>query len=171
MEIAQRRGLVVIEDAAQAILARYRGRALGYFGRFAALSFHETKNVHCGEGGALLVNDAPDVNRAEIIHEKGTNRRAFFRGHVDKYTWVDVGSSYLLSDLAAASLWAQLEGAREILELRMGIWCTYAPRSRIWRNRVGYGDRSSPPECEAIAPLYQLLLRPRPSGIAFAATQ
>lgn len=123
--IADRHGLVVIEDAAQAILASYRGRPLGSFGSYAALSFHETKNIQCGEGGALLVNDPAGVDRAEIVHEKGTNRRAFFRGHVDKYTWVDVGSSYLLSDVAAAFLWAQLEDAREIVELRRRIWRAY----------------------------------------------
>lgn len=124
-EIARRHGLLVIEDAAQAILATYRGRPLGSFGDFAALSFHETKNVQCGEGGALLVNVPDAVERAEVIHEKGTNRRAFFRGQVDKYTWVDIGSSYLLSDVAAAFLWAQLERADEIVAARREIWRRY----------------------------------------------
>jgi dTDP-4-amino-4,6-dideoxygalactose transaminase len=123
--IARRHGLVLIEDAAQGILASYHGRPLGSFGSYAALSFHETKNIQCGEGGALLVNDDAQIERAEIVHEKGTNRRAFFRGHVDKYTWVDVGSSYLLSDVAAAFLWAQLERAQEIIELRRAIWGAY----------------------------------------------
>jgi dTDP-4-amino-4,6-dideoxygalactose transaminase len=122
---AERYGLVVIEDAAQAILASYHGRPLGSFGSYAALSFHETKNIQCGEGGALLVNDPARVDRAEIVHEKGTNRRAFFQGLVDKYTWVDVGSSYLLSDVAAAFLWAQLERAAEIVGLRRAIWDAY----------------------------------------------
>jgi dTDP-4-amino-4,6-dideoxygalactose transaminase len=124
-DLARRHDLVVIEDAAQAILATYRGRPLGSFGDFAAFSFHETKNIQCGEGGALLVKDGRAVERAEIIHEKGTNRRAFFRGQVDKYTWVDIGSSYLLSDVAAAFLWAQLERADEIVDARREIWQRY----------------------------------------------
>lgn len=119
---AGKHGLTLVEDAAQAIGATYRGRPLGSFGHLGALSFHETKNVHCGEGGALLVNDDALVERAEIIHEKGTNRRAFFRGQVDKYTWVDIGSSYLLSDVSAAFLWAQLERLAFINERRHAIW-------------------------------------------------
>lgn len=124
-EIAGRHRLIVIEDAAQGILASYRGRPLGSFGDYAALSFHETKNLQCGEGGALLVNARGALERAEIIHEKGTNRRAFFRGQVDKYTWVDIGSSYLLSDLAAAFLCAQLDAADEIVAARRAIWRRY----------------------------------------------
>lgn len=123
--LARANDLMVIEDAAQGVGATYRGKPLGGFGDFAALSFHETKNVHCGEGGAILVNDERFVERAEIIHEKGTNRRAFFRGQVDKYTWVDVGSSYLLSDVAAAFLWAQLEQRDTITRKRLAIWETY----------------------------------------------
>ncbi len=123
--IADRRGLVVLEDAAQALGSLYRGRPAGSFGAAAALSFHETKNLISGEGGALLVNDPSWVDRAEIIHEKGTDRRRFFRGEVDKYTWVDVGSSFLMSDLTAAFLWAQLEEADAITELRRAVWETY----------------------------------------------
>ena len=109
-----RHGLLLIEDAAQALGATYRGRPLGGFGQLAALSFHETKNLISGEGGALLVN-APELSaRAEIVREKGTNRGAFFRGEVDKYTWVDIGSSFLPSDIIAAFLWAQLEHAEAI---------------------------------------------------------
>src|SRR5689334_15423279 len=102
MDIAQRHKLLVIEDAAQALLSTYKGRALGTIGHFGCLSFHETKNIISGEGGALLVNDERYAARAEIVREKGTNRSQFFRGEVDKYTWVDIGSSYLLSELVSA---------------------------------------------------------------------
>jgi dTDP-4-amino-4,6-dideoxygalactose transaminase len=118
-------GVPIVEDAAQAVLASENGRPLGSRGALAALSFHETKNVMCGEGGALLVNDPSLVERAEIVQEKGTNRRRFFRGQVDKYTWVDVGSSFLLSELNAAFLWAQLEEADEITARRLAIWDRY----------------------------------------------
>ena len=123
--ICARHGLMLIEDAAQAILSSYRGRPLGSIGSVAALSFHETKNVMCGEGGALLVNDPELISRAEIVHEKGTDRSRFFRGQVDKYTWVDVGSSFLLSDLACAFLFGQLEHAEAITQARMSIWERY----------------------------------------------
>ncbi len=125
MAIAARHNLIVIEDAAHGILARYGGRELGAIGHLGCLSFHETKNVISGEGGALLVNDERFVQRAEIIREKGTNRSAFFRGEVDKYTWVDLGSSYLPNELTAAFLWAQMEEARSITERRLAIWQTY----------------------------------------------
>ena len=125
MDIARRHGLLVIEDAAQAVLACYKGRPLGSIGHMAALSFHETKNIISGEGGALLVNDLRFVERAEVIREKGTNRSQFFRGQVDKYTWVDVGSSYLPGELIAAFLWAQMEEADAINQRRLGIWSTY----------------------------------------------
>jgi dTDP-4-amino-4,6-dideoxygalactose transaminase len=125
LELATKHGLLVVEDAAHGILAAARGRPLGGIGALGTLSFHETKNVSCGEGGALLVNDDRFVERAEIIHEKGTDRQRFFRGQVDKYTWVDVGSSYVLSDLAAAYLWAQLEHVEEITASRHRIWERY----------------------------------------------
>jgi dTDP-4-amino-4,6-dideoxygalactose transaminase len=125
LEVARAHGLLVFEDAAQGILASYQGRPLGSIGDAGALSFHETKNVMCGEGGALLVNDERWVERAEIIHEKGTNRRKFFRGQVDKYSWVDVGSSYPLSDVNASFLWAQLEASRRINEDRFETWNAY----------------------------------------------
>jgi dTDP-4-amino-4,6-dideoxygalactose transaminase len=118
-------GPIVVEDAAQAILSTESGRPLGSRGALAALSFHETKNVMCGEGGALLVNDERYVERAEIVQEKGTNRSRFFRGAVDKYTWVDIGSSYLLSEINAAFLWAQLEAADSITARRLAIWDRY----------------------------------------------
>lgn len=118
--------LVLLEDAAHALLAQDTdGRTLGGIGAMAALSFHETKNLHCGEGGALLVNDARYAARAEVLQEKGTNRSRFFRGQVDKYTWVDLGSSYLLSEINAAFLWGQFERAREITERRGKVWREY----------------------------------------------
>src|SRR3990172_1791474 len=121
MDIAQRHQLLVVEDAAQALLSMYKGRALGTIGHFGCLSFHETKNIISGEGGALLVNDTRFVERAEIIREKGTNRSQFFRGEVDKYTWVDIGSSYLPSELVSAFLYAQLEHADKIVAVRSRI--------------------------------------------------
>jgi dTDP-4-amino-4,6-dideoxygalactose transaminase len=123
--IAERRGLILIEDAAQALGATYQGRPLGGFGHLAALSFHETKNLISGEGGALLVNAPTLVARAEILREKGTNRAEFFRGDVDKYTWVDIGSSFLPSDILAAFLWAQLEEAEAIAKRRQLMWTKY----------------------------------------------
>lgn len=126
LEIASRHGVAVVEDAAQAIGASYRGKPLGSFGTLAALSFHETKNVTSGgEGGALLINDPDLVERAEIIREKGTNRSQFFRGFVDKYTWVDVGSSYLPSELQSAYLATQLESLAEITADRLATWRLY----------------------------------------------
>ena len=125
MDIAGRRDLLVIEDAAQALIAAYRDRPLGSIGHMAALSFHETKNIISGEGGALLVNDPRFVDRAEIIWEKGTNRSEFFRGQVDKYTWVDLGSSYLPGEIVASFLWAQMEEADAITKRRLDIWATY----------------------------------------------
>lgn len=125
MEIAKRYNLIVIEDAAQGIMSTYKGKALGTFGEFGCFSFHETKNLSMGEGGALLIRDDEFVERAEIIREKGTNRSKFFRGQVDKYTWVDYGSSYLPSDMNAAYLWAQMERAQDIFDDRMGSWNLY----------------------------------------------
>ncbi|OON65916.1 dTDP-4-amino-4,6-dideoxygalactose transaminase [Hymenobacter sp. CRA2] len=124
-QVAARHGLAVVEDAAQAIGSRYKGRFLGTFGELAAFSFHETKNVTAGEGGLLAVNDPQYAERAEIIREKGTNRSAFFRGEVAKYNWVDVGSSFLPSDINAAYLWAQLEQLDDIQQRRRHIWQRY----------------------------------------------
>ena len=123
--IARRHELLVIEDAAQAVMSSYRGRPLGSIGDLAAISFHETKNVISGEGGALLVNNPLLAERAEIIREKGTNRSQFFRGQVDKYTWVDVGSSYLPGEIIAAFLWAQMEEVDAITRRRLALWGTY----------------------------------------------
>lgn len=125
MDIAQRHNLKVVEDAAQGIQSEYKGQALGTFGDFGCFSFHETKNLSMGEGGALLIRDEADNEKAEIIREKGTNRSKFFRGQIDKYTWVDSGSSYLPSELNAAYLYAQLEVADEIYNNRMASWNTY----------------------------------------------
>jgi len=125
MEIAKRHGLLVIEDAAQGVMSTYNGKSLGSIGHLGAYSFHETKNVISGEGGALLVNDERFVERAEIIREKGTNRSQFFRGQIDKYTWQEVGSSFLPGELIAAFLWAQLEEAERITAQRLAIWQIY----------------------------------------------
>lgn len=125
MAIASKHGLAVIEDAAQALLGSYRGRPLGSIGQTAALSFHETKNIISGEGGALLINDPAIIEKAEIIREKGTNRTAFFRGEVEKYTWVDIGSSYLPSEIIGAFLWSQLEIAENLTARRMALWQRY----------------------------------------------
>ena len=124
-DIAQRHKLLVIEDAAQALLSKFHGQSLGALGQLGAVSFHETKNVISGEGGALLINDEQFFERAEIIREKGTNRSQFFRGHIDKYTWVDIGSSYLPGELIAAFLFAQLEEATRITKQRLAIWDQY----------------------------------------------
>ena len=125
LDIARRHSLLVVEDAAQAVMSTYKGKALGTIGDFGCYSFHETKNYSMGEGGAILINDPAYVERAEIIREKGTNRQRFFRGQVDKYTWVDKGSSYLQSDLNAAYLWAQLEMADAINDNRLSTWRRY----------------------------------------------
>ena len=125
LAVADRHDLMVVEDAAQGIMASKDGRELGGIGHLGAVSFHETKNVTSGEGGALLVNDPRWVERAEIIHEKGTNRQAFFRGQIDKYTWVELGSSYPMSEINAAFLCAQLEQAEEITRRRLAIWESY----------------------------------------------
>lgn len=124
-DIAGAHGLAIVEDAAQGMFSKYRGKALGTLGSLGTLSFHETKNIICGEGGALLVNDRSLVERAEVIREKGTDRSRFFRGQVDKYTWVDLGSSYLPSELVAAFLSAQLERGSEITSARKEIWNRY----------------------------------------------
>ncbi|MBE7369921.1 dTDP-4-amino-4,6-dideoxygalactose transaminase [Ramlibacter pallidus] len=158
LDIAQRHRLLVIEDAAQGLMSTYKGRPLGSMGHMAALSFHETKNIISGEGGALLVNDPRHAERAEIIREKGTNRSQFFRGQVDKYTWVDVGSSYLPSELVSAFLWAQMEQAREITQRRLALWDTYhdgfaaAERSGQVRRPV------VPGHCAHNAHMYYLLM-------------
>ncbi len=158
MKIAQRHQLLVIEDAAQGIASTYKGKPLGSIGHLATLSFHETKNVNCGQGGALLVNYRQLCDRADIVWQKGTNRTQFFHGFADKYTWVDMGSSYLHSELNAAYLWAQLESATAITQNRLNIWQRY---------HQGFADLEAegkvrrpiiPPECQHNAHMYYLLL-------------
>ena len=158
MAIAERHGLLVIEDAAQGMLSTYKDRPLGSIGHLAALSFHETKNVISGEGGALLLNDPCWVERAEIIWEKGTNRSQFFRGQVDKYTWVDIGSSYLLSEINAAFLWAQLQEAESITRQRLKTWERYHEVFAELENQGRVRRPVVPPECRHNAHLYYLLL-------------
>ena len=131
MDIASRHKLWVVEDAAQAIMSTYKGKALGTFGNFGCFSFHETKNYSMGEGGALLIRDEKDIEEAEIIREKGTNRSKFYRGQIDKYTWMSYGSSYLPSELNAAYLWAQLEVAEEINNRRLDCWRRYYDNLRL----------------------------------------
>lgn len=158
MEIANRRGICVIEDNAHGLFGKYRGKNLGTFGQLATLSFHETKNITCGEGGALLINAPELVDRAEIIREKGTNRSQFFRGQVDKYTWMDVGSSYLPSDLLAAFLFGQLEAAPAIQAQRRRIWTTYNARLREWADQNGVRLPVVPDDCEQPFHMFYLLL-------------
>lgn len=158
MDVASRQRIAVIEDNAHGLFGRYRGRPLGTFGAFATQSFHETKNVTCGEGGALVINEPGYVERAEIIREKGTNRSRFFRGQVDKYTWVDLGSSYLPSDILAAFLWAQLEARGEIQRKRRRIWETYDAELREWAGVNQVGLPVVPDWCEQPYHMYYLLL-------------
>jgi dTDP-4-amino-4,6-dideoxygalactose transaminase len=157
LEVARQRNLVVIEDAAHAFLASYKGRLLGSFGHLATFSFHETKNVISGEGGALIINDPRLVERAEILWEKGTDRSRFFRGQVDKYTWVDVGSSFLPGELVAAFLWAQLEAADDITARRLDLWNRYHTAARSLES-LGSRLPIVPDECEHNAHLFYLLL-------------
>jgi dTDP-4-amino-4,6-dideoxygalactose transaminase len=158
MAIARKHGLLVIEDAAQGVMASYKGRPLGSIGHMSALSFHETKNVISGEGGALLINDPELAQRAEIIREKGTNRSQFFRGQVDKYTWVDVGSSYLPGELIAAFLWAQMEEADAITHRRLGIWSGYHQWLESLERAGSVRRPVIPTHCAHNAHMYYLLL-------------
>jgi len=156
--IAKRYGIPVIEDNAHGLLGKYRGKYLGTFSAMSALSFHETKNFACGEGGALVVNDPQYIERAEVIREKGTNRSRFFRGQVDKYTWVDLGSSYLPSDMLAAVLYAQLEARDRIQAARHRIWTYYRACLAEWAHECGVGLPVVPEECEHPAHLFYLLM-------------
>lgn len=158
MDIARRHGLIVIEDAAQGIMSTYKGRPLGSIGHMAALSFHETKNIISGEGGALLINDPRFVERAEMIREKGTNRSQFFRGLVDKYTWVDIGSSFLPGEIVAAFLWAQMEEADAINKRRLDIWANYHQRFFTLEKSEKVRRPTVPGECVHNAHMYYLLL-------------
>ncbi len=157
-EIAKRHGISIVEDNAHGLFASYKKKPAGTFGRLSTLSFHETKNIICGEGGALVVNDPELAERAVIIREKGTNRSQFFRGQVDKYTWVDIGSSYLLSDLLAAFLLAQLEAREQIQRKRHRIWNYY------WHNLQSLAQSGNvqlpfvPPDCEQAYHMFYLIL-------------
>lgn len=156
--IADRHNLFLIEDAAQGILSQYKGKPVGSIGHIAALSFHETKNIVSGEGGAILINDDRLIERAEIIREKGTNRSKFFRGEVDKYTWVDVGSSYLPSDILSAFLWAQLERADYIIQRRQEIWQCYHNAFAELEQQQVVRRPIIPAECKHNAHIYYLLV-------------
>lgn len=158
MAIANQHGIAVVEDNAHGLFGTYRGKNLGTFGCLATQSFHETKNLHCGEGGALLINDISLFERAETIREKGTNRSRFFRGQVDKYTWVDIGSSYLPSDLLAAFLLAQLESAEKIQAKRRWMWEYYATHLTEWAADNGITTPTIPPHCGQAYHLFYLLL-------------
>jgi dTDP-4-amino-4,6-dideoxygalactose transaminase len=158
MDIARRHDLLVIEDAAQGIMSTYRGRPLGSIGHLGCLSFHETKNIIAGEGGALLVNDPAFAERAEIIREKGTNRGQFFRGQVDKYTWVDLGSSYLPSELVAAFLWAQMEEADAITQYRLALWGKYHRQLERLEGEGLLRRPVVPAHCEHNAHMYYVLV-------------
>jgi dTDP-4-amino-4,6-dideoxygalactose transaminase len=158
MRIADRHGVSVVEDAAQGIMASREGKALGSVGHLGALSFHESKNIICGEGGALLINDESLTRRAEIIWEKGTDRRDFYRGVTDKYTWRDVGSSYLPSDALAAFLWAQLEEADAITARRMRVWSVYDAALRPVADELGIVVPTIPAGVVHNAHIYHLLL-------------
>jgi len=158
MGIARQHGLLVIEDNAQGMGSSYKGRQLGSIGHMATLSFHETKNIISGEGGALLLNESRFNDRAEMIREKGTNRGQFFRGQVDKYTWVEIGSSYLPSDLVAAFLWAQMEEADVITQRRLDIWSIYHQGLSLLAAGGKVRRPVIPPECQHNAHMYYLLL-------------
>lgn len=158
LEIAGRHGVPVVEDNAHGLFGKYKGRYLGTFGCMATQSFHETKNFNCGEGGALLINDPRYGERAEIIHEKGTNRSRFFRGQVDKYTWVDIGSSYLPSDMLAAYLLAQLESHELIQAKRRWIWDYYQKHLEGWAAQQGIRLPIIPAHCEQAYHMFYLLL-------------
>jgi dTDP-4-amino-4,6-dideoxygalactose transaminase len=156
--VGERHGVPVVEDNAHGLFGRYRGRLLGTLGGLATLSFHETKNFTCGEGGAFLINDPRLVQRAEIIREKGTDRTRFFRGQVDKYTWVDVGSSFLLGDVLAAYLLAQLEIWPRIQEKRRDLWITYHTRLEGWAQDRSVSRPTVPSHCDQAYHMYYLLL-------------
>jgi len=160
MTIAKPRGLKVVEDAAQGVMSSYKGRALGSIGDMGTYSFHETKNVICGEGGSLLVNDPELVLRAEIVREKGTNRSRFFRGEVDKYTWQEMGSSFLPGELSAAFLWAQLEEADGITRQRLERWHRYHDLLEPLENQGCLRRPIVPIDCQHNAHMYYILLSP-----------
>jgi dTDP-4-amino-4,6-dideoxygalactose transaminase len=162
-EIAERHGLVLLEDNAHGLFGRWRGRPLGSIGALSVASFHDTKNVTCGEGGALAVNDRAFLERAEVLREKGTDRARFLRGEVRRYRWIDLGSSYVLSDISAAFLLGQLEAAAAIQTRRRAIWQRYAEELADWATRTGAALPVVPPDCEPAYHIFHLLM---PDGAA-----
>jgi dTDP-4-amino-4,6-dideoxygalactose transaminase len=158
LEIAGRYGIPVVEDNAHGLFAKYKGKYLGTFGCMATQSFHETKNFTCGEGGALLIDDPQYIERAEIIREKGTNRSRFYRGQVDKYTWVDIGSSYLPSGILAAFLYAQLEAREQIQAKRRQIWDYYYAHLQDWAQEHGIRLPIVPDHCDQAYHMFYLLM-------------
>ena len=158
LAIAGRHDIPVVEDNAHGLFGKYKGRPLGTWGALATLSFHETKNITCGEGGAILINDERYLERAEILREKGTNRAKYFRGQIDKYTWVDIGSSYIVSDVLAAFLYGQLEQWESIQARRRRIWDYYAAELAEWAHEQGVGLPVVPAECEQAYHMFYLLL-------------
>jgi dTDP-4-amino-4,6-dideoxygalactose transaminase len=155
-EIAARNNLMLIEDNAHGLFAKYKGKFLGTFGSLATQSFHETKNITCGEGGALQINDRSLIERAETLREKGTNRSKFLRGQVDKYTWVDIGSSWVMSDLLAAILWGQLQRAEEINSRRIAIWNRYHKQLADWASQHQVQLPVIPEGCEHVGHVYHM---------------
>ena len=158
MEMAERHNLVIIEDNAHGLYGKYKGKYLGTFGALATQSFHETKNITCGEGGALLINDPSYIERAEIIREKGTNRSLFFRGEVDKYTWIDKGSSYVMSDILAAFLYAQMTQKDEIQSKRKMIWEHYDQYLKDWATKNDVHLPTIAEYCESAYHAFYLLM-------------
>lgn len=169
MRIAAGHNVPVVEDNAHGLFAKYKGKYLGTFGALATQSFHETKNFTCGEGGALLINETALIERAEILREKGTNRSRFFRGQVDKYTWVDVGSSYLPSDLLAAFLYAQLEVRHRIQNTRRRIWEAYHHHLQAWAEENNVSLPNVPTDCEQPYHMYYMLMPSLDARTAFIA--
>ena len=158
MSIATKYNLSVVEDNAHGLFGKYRGRWLGTFGDLATQSFHETKNISCGEGGALLINNSDYADRAEIIREKGTNRSRFFRGEVDKYSWVDLGSSYVMSDILAAFLYGQLEAWDNIQKKRRALWERYNEELEDWAMKMDARRPFAPDHCEQSWHMYYIIL-------------
>lgn len=161
LKTAHEHGVPVVEDNAHGLFGRYQGKPLGSFGLMATYSFHESKNFTCGEGGALAINDPSLVERAEVLSEKGTNRTSFFRGEIDKYTWIDVGSSFLLADVLAAVLLPQLEGRRAILGRRLKIWEAYEAALSDWASQIGATLPVIPEGCEHPAHVFYMLMPDR----------
>jgi len=163
MDISRRHAIPLVEDNAHGLFGKYKGKWLGTFGGLATLSFHETKNFSCGEGGALLINEEQHAQRAEVLREKGTNRSRFFRGEVDKYSWVDIGSSYLPSDILAAFLFAQLSASEKIQSRRRTIWERYSKMLADWSREHGVRFPVIPAECDQAWHMFYMLMPDEPT--------